>query len=70
MMNLHNHTTYSDGKFSPRDIVEAAIRAGLSAVGISDHYRTTRVRSVAPSNMSGGWPSITRTRYACSWAWR
>ena len=51
MMNLHNHTTYSDGRFSPRDIIEAAIRAGLSAVGISDHYRTTRTRSLAPSSL-------------------
>ena len=36
MMNLHNHTTYSDGKFSPRDIVvelsgpEAKIEAFIS----------------------------------------
>jgi histidinol phosphatase-like PHP family hydrolase len=51
MMNIHNHTTYSDGRFSPRDIIEAAIRAGLSAVGISDHYRTTRTRSLAPSSL-------------------
>ncbi|MBM4249958.1 MAG: PHP domain-containing protein [Euryarchaeota archaeon] len=51
MLNLHNHTTYSDGRFSPRDIVEAAIRAGLSAVGISDHYRTKRVRSLLPSGI-------------------
>jgi histidinol phosphatase-like PHP family hydrolase len=51
MMNLHNHTNYSDGRHSPRDIVEAAIRAGLTAVGISDHYRTTRVRSVQPPNL-------------------
>ena len=51
MINLHNHTTYSDGKFSPRDIVEAAIRAGLGVVGISDHYRTTKTRSLAPAQM-------------------
>jgi hypothetical protein len=51
MMNLHNHTNYSDGKFSPRDIVEAAIKAGLTAVGISDHYRTTRARSLASANL-------------------
>ena len=50
MLNLHNHTNYSDGRHSPRDIVEAAIKAGLTAVGISDHYRTTRVRSLQPGN--------------------
>ena len=51
MINLHNHTNYSDGRHSPRDIVEEAIRAGLSAVGISDHYRTTRVRSIQGGNL-------------------
>ena len=51
MMNLHNHTNYSDGRFSPREIVEAAIRAGLSVVGVSDHYRTSRARSLVPSNL-------------------
>jgi histidinol phosphatase-like PHP family hydrolase len=51
MINLHNHTNYSDGRHSPRDIVEAAIRAGLTAVGISDHYRTTRVRSLQSGNL-------------------
>jgi len=51
MMDLHNHTTYSDGRFSPRDIIEAAIKAGLSAVGIADHYRTTRTRSLAPPSL-------------------
>ncbi|MGQ9582679.1 MAG: PHP domain-containing protein [Thermoplasmatota archaeon] len=48
MMNLHNHTTFSDGRFSPRDIIEAAVRFGLGVVGISDHYWTTRTRSIAP----------------------
>lgn len=48
MMNLHNHTTFSDGRFSPRDIIEAAVCSGLGVVGISDHYWTTRARSIAP----------------------
>jgi histidinol phosphatase-like PHP family hydrolase len=51
MMDLHNHTTYSDGKFSPRDIVEAGIKAGLDVVGISDHYRTTKTKSLLPSQL-------------------
>jgi len=49
MMNLHNHTTYSDGRFSPRDIVEAAIRSNLTVVGLSDHYRTAKTRSLQPA---------------------
>ena len=37
MIDLHTHTTFSDGTFSPRQIVELAARLGLSAVGITDH---------------------------------
>ncbi len=35
--DLHNHTTASDGDFSPRDLVAAAQKAGLSALGVTDH---------------------------------
>lgn len=43
MINLHNHTTWSDGAFSPRAIVEAAIDAGLAHVGICDHFATSKL---------------------------
>jgi hypothetical protein len=36
-LNLHMHTTYSDGTGSHRTIAEAAIRSGLDAVLITDH---------------------------------
>jgi putative hydrolase len=35
----HTHTTFSDGAGSPADTVAAAVAAGLTAVGISDHVR-------------------------------
>jgi predicted metal-dependent phosphoesterase TrpH len=37
MVDLHTHTTYSDGTFSPRRLVELAAQVGLSAVAITDH---------------------------------
>ena len=37
MIDLHAHTTYSDGTFSPRELVELAVRVGLSAVAVTDH---------------------------------
>ncbi len=36
-INLHMHTTFSDGTGSHTDIAEAAIRAGLDAVIVTDH---------------------------------
>jgi predicted metal-dependent phosphoesterase TrpH len=37
MIDLHAHTTASDGTFSPRDLVAHAREVGLSALAITDH---------------------------------
>ncbi|RKZ06601.1 DNA polymerase/3'-5' exonuclease PolX [bacterium] len=37
---LHNHTTYSDGAHSVRDMAEAAKAMGLEYIGLSDHSQT------------------------------
>ncbi len=37
MIDLHTHTTASDGTLTPGELVAAACEAGLSAVGITDH---------------------------------
>jgi predicted metal-dependent phosphoesterase TrpH len=36
-VDLHAHTTASDGAVSPGDLVQAAIRADLRAIAITDH---------------------------------
>ncbi|UCE37382.1 MAG: PHP domain-containing protein [Thermoplasmata archaeon] len=46
MMNLHNHTTFSDGRFSPREIIEAGIEADFAHIAITDHYMTNKVDSI------------------------
>ena len=37
VVNLHMHTVYSDGTGTHKDIADAAIRAGLEAVIVTDH---------------------------------
>jgi len=37
IINLHMHTTYSDGSGSHADIAQAALRKGLDAVIVTDH---------------------------------
>ncbi|MBD2427161.1 PHP domain-containing protein [Phormidium sp. FACHB-1136] len=37
MLDLHNHTTYSDGTLSPADLVKEATTAGVKALAITDH---------------------------------
>ena len=35
--NLHTHSIYSDGKSTPREHVEEAVRQGLTKLGFSEH---------------------------------
>ena len=35
--DLHVHTTFSDGEFTPEDVVEKALEKGLGAIAITDH---------------------------------
>jgi len=35
--DLHVHTNFSDGTFSPEKVVDTAVEKGLSAIAISDH---------------------------------
>ncbi len=49
MIDLHTHTTCSDGTDSPRELVNKAIAQGLEVLGISDHDTTS------------GWSEATQT---------
>lgn len=35
--DLHIHSTFSDGTFTPEEIVELALKANLSAIALTDH---------------------------------
>lgn len=41
-VQLHCHSTYSDGKVSPRDLIQMAKAGGLDALTLSDHDCTTQ----------------------------
>lgn len=43
-VDLHTHTTYSDGTLSPEDLVKHARAEGLSAIAICDHDTVAGVR--------------------------
>ncbi|RME44674.1 MAG: PHP domain-containing protein [Chloroflexi bacterium] len=42
-VDLHAHTTISDGTLTPRELVELAVEKGLVALGITDHDTTDGV---------------------------
>ncbi|MDY7019962.1 MAG: PHP domain-containing protein [Cyanobacteriota bacterium] len=37
MLELHCHTTYSDGTLTPSELIEIAVQAGVRAIAITDH---------------------------------
>ena len=54
-MDLHIHSTCSDGSFTPREIVELARAKGLKAIAIADH---DTVEGVAEAVAAGAERSI------------
>ena len=50
MIDLHLHTTASDGDYSPRDVVIHASQAGLRTIAITDH---DTVAGVAEAQLAG-----------------
>lgn len=54
MIDLHLHTTASDGTFSPSDLVRAARAAGLSTISITDHDTVAGVRAAGAAARDEG----------------
>ena len=53
-VDLHVHTTASDGTKTPRELVELAAQAGLCAVAITDHDTTSGVREALEAGKTCG----------------
>ena len=47
MIDLHTHTTASDGKCSPDELVERAAAAGVTTLGLTDHDTTSGCAAAA-----------------------
>lgn len=37
MIDMHTHTTFSDGTYTPSDLIDLAHKTGLKAIAITDH---------------------------------
>lgn len=48
--DLHIHTLYSDGTFSPREVLERVQKEGISAIAITDH---DSVQAIEPAILEG-----------------
>lgn len=55
-IDLHTHTTASDGTASPAELVDAAVGAGLSAVAVTDHDVTFGAAEAVAAAAASGAP--------------
>ncbi len=64
-VDLHSHTTVSDGVLTPEELVEMAVDRGLSALAITDH---DAVGAIAPARAAAppGLEVIAGTELSCS----
>lgn len=54
MVDLHLHTTASDGSSSPTELVMAAARLGLTAIAVADHDSVAGVKEAVDAGKSVG----------------
>ena len=54
IIDLHTHSTESDGTLSPEELIYAAKEAGLSAIALTDHDTVSGIAKAAPFAMDCG----------------
>jgi predicted metal-dependent phosphoesterase TrpH len=57
-LDLHLHTTRSDGSVAPEAVPALARRAGLAAIAITDHDTTSGVEAARGAAAAGGGPLV------------
>ena len=57
-VDLHIHTSYSDGAFSPEKIVDTALDVGLEAIAITDHDTVDGVEEALAAGEKLGMPVV------------
>lgn len=67
MIDLHTHTYYSDGRYSPAQLIEAARQADLRVLAITDHDNTRGSREAAPLAKAAGIELIPAIEFTTRW---
>jgi predicted metal-dependent phosphoesterase TrpH len=58
LIDLHLHTTASDGRLSPVDLVACAVAAGIRVLSVTDHDTVAGVASVREASAAAGIASV------------
>jgi HisJ family histidinol phosphate phosphatase len=52
VFDLHNHTKASDGRHTPEEIIENAIKNKIDVIGISDHFNKNSSQSIGNEELT------------------
>ncbi|MCA1726336.1 MAG: PHP domain-containing protein [Actinobacteria bacterium] len=63
-IDLHSHTTYSDGTFAPAETVRLALERGLDVLAVSDHDTTEGLAEVADAANGTGLEIVPATEFS------
>jgi len=66
-IDIHMHTYYSDGRFSPAEVVQAAVERGLHAIAITDHDNTRGMREAIPLAAAAGIELVAGIEMTTHW---
>jgi predicted metal-dependent phosphoesterase TrpH len=67
MIDLHTHTNESDGALSPAALVDAAVAAGLEALGICDHDTFAGYDQAVPQARAAGLDLVCGIELSTKW---
>ncbi|MEO6456854.1 MAG: PHP domain-containing protein [Chloroflexia bacterium] len=67
VVDLHMHTTASDGRFTPPELAEAAKAQNLSIIALADHDRVDNVAPLQHEAAKHGIYVIPATELSCKW---
>lgn len=64
-IDLHMHSTYSDGQLAPQELVKLASELGLAAVALADHDCVDGVPEYGMAAKSAGIESVSAVELSC-----
>jgi len=67
MIDLHTHSTASDGSFSPSALIAEAVKRGLSAIALTDHDTTGGLKEAAKAAKESGIRFIPGVEIEIAW---
>ena len=66
-IDLHVHSTYSDGTFTPKMLIDEAVRKGLSAMALTDHDTTDGIDDARLASAGTNVELIPGIELSCSY---